>query len=315
MLPAFEIEDLVVRYDTVTAVDRLSLSSPPGRITAVLGPNGAGKSSLLNALSTASRPAAGRIRIGGVDVAAAPMAVRAQLGVVFQEQTLDRELSVERNLWFHARLFGMSGPDARERIVDLLAGFGLTDRRRQRVEQLSGGLARRVEIARALLHRPTLIVLDEPTGGLDPDARRVLWDDLRRLRADFGVTVLYCTHYMDEAEFADHIVILHEGRVVRHGAPAELKSEMRSSRVQLVTRDDDAASAQLDAAGFPAVRERDGLSVRCIDPERQIAAVLRAVEVPVLAATVAHPSMDDVFLAATAALAEAFVSSPERNRP
>jgi ABC-2 type transport system ATP-binding protein len=311
-VPAFEIEDLVVRYGAVTAVDRLSLSSPPGRITAVLGPNGAGKSSLLTALSTAARPAAGRIRIGGADVDRAPMAVRAQLGVVFQERTLDQELSVERNLWFHARLFGMSAPDARSRIAGLLAEFGLTDRRRQRIEQLSGGLARRVEIARALLHRPTLIVLDEPTDGLDPTARRVVWDDLRRLRADFGVTVLYCTHYMDEAEFADRIVILHEGRVVRHGSPADLKSGLRSSRVQLVTRDDRAAAAQLAAAGFPAVPERGGLAVACTDPERQIAAVLRAVDVPVLVATVAHPSMDDVFTAATAALA-AGARGPDRS--
>ncbi|WP_016906180.1 ABC transporter ATP-binding protein [Streptomyces xiaopingdaonensis] len=299
--PAFEVVDLVVRYGKVTAVAGVSVDSPPGRITALLGPNGAGKSSLLGVLSTASRPDAGRVRIFGHDVDAAPMAARRRLGLVFQERTLDKELSVERNLWFHARLFGMTRSDARSRIALLLGLFDLADRRRQPVEQLSGGLSRRLEIARALLHRPGLIILDEPTNGLDPSARSTVWTDLLRLRTELGVTVLYSTHYMDEAEYADEIVILQQGSVVRRGSPEELKDGLDSSRI-LVSCADPAdhgtAEQQLRAAGFSTLSEAGGLAVHCAEPETRIAEVVRVLDVPGLTVSVRHPSLNDVYLAA-----------------
>lgn len=295
---AFELTDLVVRYGKVCAVDGVSMSSPPGRITALLGPNGAGKSSLLGVLSTVSRPDAGGVRIFGHDVRVAPMAARRRLGLVFQERTLDKELSVERNLWFHARLFGMKRADARARIDLLLELFELTDRRRQPVEKLSGGLARRVEIARALLHRPGLIILDEPTNGLDPTARATVWGDLLRMRDQLGVTVLYSTHYMDEAEYADEITILQAGRVVRQGSLARLKSGLDSSRIVVTCEDDDAAARQLRMAGFESLVEPGGVAVRCADPEAQITQVVRALDVPGLMVSVHHPSMNDVYLAA-----------------
>ncbi|MFE0930815.1 ABC transporter ATP-binding protein [Streptomyces mutabilis] len=296
--PAFELTDLVVRYGKVRAVDGVSVSSPPGRVTALLGPNGAGKSSLLGVLSTASRPDSGDVRIFGHDVREAPMAARRRLGLVFQERTLDKELSVERNLWFHARLFGMKRADARSRIDLLLDLFELTDRRRQPVEELSGGLSRRVEIARALLHRPGLIILDEPTNGLDPTARAVVWRDLLRLRDELGVTVLYSTHYMDEAEYADEIVILQQGRVVRQGSLARLKSSLDSSRIVVSCTDDEAAARQLRAAGFEPLTEPGGVAVHCADPESRIADVVRALDVKGLTVAVHHPSMNDVYLAA-----------------
>ncbi|MFF4605295.1 ABC transporter ATP-binding protein [Streptomyces sp. NPDC001339] len=295
---AFEITDLVVRYGKVAAVDGVSISSPPGRITGLLGPNGAGKSSLLGVLSTAARPDAGTVRIFGFDVREAPMAARRRLGLVFQERALDKELSIERNLWFHARLFGMKRADARARIDLMLELFDLADRRRQPVEELSGGLARRVEIARALLHRPGLIILDEPTNGLDPTARAAVWADLLRLRDQLGVTVLYATHYMDEAEYADEIVILQKGRIVRQGSIERLKSSLDSSRVVVTCSDDEAALRQLRAAGFDALIEPTGVAVHCTDPEARIAEVVRALDVPGLTVSVHHPSMNDVYLAA-----------------
>ncbi|GAA3492357.1 ABC transporter ATP-binding protein [Streptomyces cremeus] len=295
---AFELTDLVVRYGKVRAVDGVSISSPPGRITALLGPNGAGKSSLLGVLSTASRPDVGHVRVFGHDVLKAPVAARRRLGLVFQERTLDKELSVERNLWFHARLFGMKRSDARARIDLMLDLFELTDRRRQPVEDLSGGLARRVEIARALLHRPSLIILDEPTNGLDPTARAAVWADLLRLRDRLGVTVLYSTHYMDEAEYADEIVILRKGRVVRQGSLGRLKSSLDSSRIVVSCADDDAAARQLRTAGFEPLHEPGGVAVHCADPESRIADVVRALDVPGLTVAVHHPSMNDVYLAA-----------------
>ncbi|WP_051837420.1 ABC transporter ATP-binding protein [Streptomyces sp. NRRL F-2580] len=299
-IAAFETTGLVVRYGSVTAVEDVSLSSPPGRITALLGPNGAGKSSLLGVLSTASRPHSGRVRIFGHDVEEAPMAARRRLGLVFQERTLDKELSIDRNLWFHARLFGVPRAEARARIDTLLERFDLTSRRRQPVEELSGGLARRVEIARALLHRPGLLILDEPTNGLDPAVRAGVWSDLRQLRDDLGVTVLFATHYMDEAEYADDIVILQRGRIIRHDSVDRLKSSLKSSRIVVSCADDEAAARQLRAAGFEPLIEHGGVAVHCPDPEARIADVVRALDVPGLTVSVHRPSMNDVYLAAAA---------------
>jgi ABC-2 type transport system ATP-binding protein len=299
MVEAFEVTDLLVRYGTVTAVDHLSLSAPPGRITAVLGPNGAGKSSLLKALSTVLRPTSGAVRVFGHDVSTEPLLVRRQIGLLFQERVLDMELSVRQNLWFHARLFGLSRFQARQRIDELLDLFGLTQRRDQVVSELSGGLTRRMEIARALLHKPRLLILDEPTAALDPDARRTVWNDLRRLRRELGVTVLYSTHYMDEAEFADEIVIIHDGQVVRRGSPAHMRANLGFSKLLLSTQDDETALRRLVAAGFDVVAESGGLAIRCAVPEREVALVVQTVVVPVLMVSVYHPSMDDVYLAFT----------------
>jgi len=298
--PAFELDAVTVRYGQVTAVDRVTADSAPGLITALLGPNGAGKSSLLRVLSTIAPPSSGTARVFGHDTRAEPLAARTRLGLVFQERALDTDLTVEQNLRFHARLFGVPGDRAAKDIPELLERFGLADRRRDRVETLSGGLARRLEIARALLHRPGLLILDEPTNGLDPEARQAVWDDLVRLRAELGVTVLYATHYLDEAEPADQIIILSEGRVAGFGSPARLKSELRSSRIVLATHDDDTALTRLTEAGFDAVLDSDGVAVRCREPESLMAEVIRAAGPLVRSASVRHPSMNDVFLAHTA---------------
>jgi ABC-2 type transport system ATP-binding protein len=229
LTPAYEVGGLVVRYGKVIAVRGLSLAAPPATITALLGPNGAGKSSLLKVLSTAVAPAEGSAWIFGHDVRDEPVQARRQIGLVFQERTLDEDFSVRQNLWFHARLFGMRAPAARREIDRVLELLHLADRRDDLVETLSGGLARRVEIARALLHGPRLLILDEPTGGLDPEARRSVWTDLRSFRADLGMTVLFSTHYLEEAEHADDIVIMNAGEVVRRGSPRALKTQALSS--------------------------------------------------------------------------------------
>ncbi|MFI5493484.1 ATP-binding cassette domain-containing protein [Actinoplanes sp. NPDC051859] len=304
MTAAFEIDHLRVTYGEVVAVDGISLRSAPGRITALLGPNGAGKSSLLQALSTALIPVAGTITIFGHDVRRQPTLARRRLGLVFQERTLDQDLSVWQNLWFHARLFGLSRHDARRAITRLLEQFDLQSRAGDTVSALSGGLSRRVEIIRALVHRPSLLILDEPTTALDPQARRQVWDDLRRLRAETGTTILYSTHYLDEAEYADDVVIVDGGVVARHGSPAELKAGLASSQVLLTTADDELALLALVAAGFDAVPHSAGIAVLCVDPERRIAEVIAALTVPVQSVSVSHPSLDDVFLALSAGGAE-----------
>jgi ABC-2 type transport system ATP-binding protein len=246
-------------------------------------------------------PDSGRIEVFGHDVTTDPVAARRRIGMVFQEPTLDPDLPVERNLWFHARLFGLPKPLARTRIDQTLARFGLADRRRDPVESLSGGLARRLEIARALVHRPGLVVLDEPTTGLDPEMRRAVWADLRRLRDEDHVTVLYATHYLGEAELADHVVIIHDGLVVRRGSPTELKRELAASALFLSTSDDQAAAAELVRAGFDVAPEPGGLLVRCALPERRVAEIVRAISVPVTEVVVREPSLDDVYFATTQA--------------
>ncbi|HEX2299451.1 MAG TPA: ABC transporter ATP-binding protein [Pseudonocardiaceae bacterium] len=299
--PALEIDRLVIRYGSVLAVDEFSYSGASGGITALLGPNGAGKSSILGAISTAVPVHSGRVRIFGHDVAAQATAARAQLGLVFQDRTLDRDLSVWRNLWFHARLFGMGAAQARARIDVLLATFGLDSRRGDEVGDLSGGLARRVEMVRALLHRPRLLVLDEPTNGLDPEVRQQVWSDLRRMRAESGVSILFSTHYMDEAEYADDIVILDGGRLVSRGSAAELKLGLATARIVLRTHDDALAAANLTAAGWDAACGQDGLVVRCAEPERALAEVVAVVGTGVSELCVRHPTMNDVYLSATRA--------------
>lgn len=298
-IPAFALQDIMVRYGRTIAVDSVSFSAPPGSLTALLGPNGAGKSSLLRVVSTAERPGSGRIHIFGHNVATEPMRARRRLGLVFQERTLDKELSIDRNLWFHAHLFGMRRTDAAARIDHLLTLFGLTANRRKSVEKLSGGTARRVELVRALLHRPDLLILDEPTTGLDPESRRLLWRDLLRLRDEMGVTTLYSTHYMDETEHADNILIMAGGRVGQSGSPAELKEELDSSGIRLSTTDNERALQRLRLAGFDVRWHGDDLLVRCVEPETRIAEVITISQVSVTAVSVSRPSMDDVYLAAT----------------
>ncbi|GIF13383.1 ABC transporter ATP-binding protein [Actinoplanes teichomyceticus] len=301
---AFDIDTLRVTYGEVVALDDISLRSAPGRITALLGPNGAGKSSLLQALSTALVPAAGTIRIFGHDTRRQPALARRRLGLVFQERTLDEDLSVWQNLWFHARLFGLPRHDARQAVNRLLAQFELTHRAGDAVSALSGGLSRRVEIIRAMVHRPGLLILDEPTTALDPQARRRVWDDLRRLRTEAGTAILYSTHHLDEAEYADDVVIVDGGTVVRRGSPDQLKAGLASSRVLLSTADDALALTSLAAAGFDAGPHSAGIAVHCAEPERRIAEVIAALTVPVRSVSVRRPSLDDVFLALGAAGAE-----------
>ncbi len=302
---AVEISGLSVRYRDVVAVDDLSMRVPEGTILALLGPNGAGKSSVLRSLCTVQQPAAGQIRLCGHDVRTDALAARCQLGVVFQEPTLDRDLSVLRNLRMHARLYGMGRAATHTRITQALNAFGLTERAKDPVERLSGGLARRLEIARAMLHLPRVLVLDEPTTGLDPQARRDLWADLHRIRQRDGTTIVFSTHYLDEAHHADQITILDTGRIRRAGTPAELRLALGESAVVVRTRDDAEARRRLAGAGFTVATDRDGLRVPCDEPEKEVAAVVAAVAVPVLEVSVRHPSLDDVYLATVGVQSEA----------
>ncbi len=293
---AISVDDVCVRYGPNLALDRCRFEVDEGSICALLGHNGAGKSTLMSVLCTMRTPDSGAVSVFGADVSRHAVAVRANLGVVFQEQSLDRELTVRRNLKLHARMYGLARRTSGRRIEELLAVFGLSERADEPVESLSGGLARRVELARAVLHEPRLLALDEPTVGLDPESRRLLWRDLHALRDRTGITVLYSTHYMDEAENADSVVILRDGRVLSEGTPAQLKQRLGRSGLRLRTADDDLAVAGLSAAGFGPIRLDGELFVPAIDPATAIAGVVQACPADVLSLSVQTPSMDDVFL-------------------
>ena len=279
------------------ALDGVTLTVAPGERVALLGPNGGGKTTLFRVVTTLLRPDAGTASVFGHDVVAESAAARARLGVVFQTVALDGVLTVRENLGVHGALAGLRGAALHQSITDALAAVGLTDRASARVATLSGGLARRADLARVLMHRPNLLLLDEPTVGLDPTARRELWatlDDARRA----GMAQLVATHLLDEAEACDRVVILDRGRIVADDTPAALTARLGADALWLETPDAEAVAADL--------RKRLGLDARPVGRRVLVAAddpagVLPAVYAApgVVGATVRRPSLDDVFAAAT----------------
>jgi len=268
-----------------------------GEVYGFLGPNGGGKTTLFRILATLAAPERGTIEVFGADLVRQPREVRRHFGVVFQNPSLDLQLTVAENLIHHGQLYGLHGRDLAARSERQMERFGLAGRRDQRAKELSGGLRRRTEIAKALLHEPRLLLLDEPSTGLDPAARRDLWDVLDELRRD-GVTVLLTTHYMEEGDRCDRLALLDRGRLVAEGAPAALKEEIGGDVVTL-TGPDPAALAHDLAARFPelAPEVRDG-AVR-LERERAHEWVARLVEAlpgRIDSVTVARPTLEDVFL-------------------
>jgi len=225
-------ENLVHRYGHRTALDGLSFQVEPGAIFGILGPNGGGKSTLFRILSTLMAPVSGAAFIDGLDVVRRPREVRTRLGVVFQSPSLDRKLTVGENLHAQGSLYGMRGPLLRRRISEVLERLRLRDRENDIVDRLSGGLRRRAEIAKALLHRPSVLLMDEPSSGLDPAARRELMDYITGLRDEQGTTVILTTHILDEADRCDRLLLLSHGRSVAAGSPAELKARVGGDVVE-----------------------------------------------------------------------------------
>lgn len=229
-----EIEGLQKVYDgkqRVVAVDGIDLSVRPGELYGLLGPNGAGKTTTISICTTRALPTAGRVRIAGVDVVAAPALARRGIGVVPQYNTLDRACTIYENIHFHCLYFGFSRAEAKQRTNQLLAQFHLTERADAYPAQLSGGLAQRVQIARAIAHRPKVLFLDEPSAGLDPQSRIAMWDAVRGLREE-GITVVLTTHYMEEAdELCDRVAIIDHGKILVEDTPAALKNSVGAQRV------------------------------------------------------------------------------------
>ena len=293
---AVETRGLIARHGDRVALDGVDLRVEPGERVALLGPNGAGKSTLLAVLATLHPPGAGSARVAGIDVARDPYAVRRRIGVVFQGPSLDRRLSVEENLSLLGRLYGLSGAELGRGVSDALGRVELGDRRRDRVSTLSGGLARRLEIARALLARPELLLLDEPTAGLDPAARAEVWEAIEALPA----AVLFATHQGEEADRAHRVLILDQGRVVTEGEPAALKAGVGGDVLVVECDDPEELASQVRERFDVAVRAMEGVLV--LERERGHEFVPRLVEAfpgRIRSVTLRQPTLEDVFVRVT----------------
>jgi ABC-2 type transport system ATP-binding protein len=296
------VENLTHRYGERVALSGVSFEVHPGEIFGVLGPNGGGKSTLFHILSTMLTPTSGRAQVAGFDVARQAGEVRRHIGVVFQSQSLDRKLTVMENLRAQGNLFGLRGKGLGERIEEVLARLGLADRRNDAAGALSGGLRQRLEIAKALLHRPKVLLMDEPSTGLDPGARLDLWRYITELRDQQGITVLLTTHILDEADRADRLLLLHQGTTVAQGAPAELKARIGGDVVVLdVAEPDKLREAVERRLNVRAVAANGTLRVEIGNGHRFIAEVVEAFPGEIQSVALHKPTLEDVFLDETGA--------------
>jgi ABC-2 type transport system ATP-binding protein len=295
---AVHTEGLRKVYGGTEAVVDLDLAVPSGIVFGFLGPNGAGKSTTIGMLCTLLRPTAGHAEVAGFDVVREAHEVRRRIGLVFQETTLDLELTADQNLSLHATLFGLPRRYARDRITALLGLVDLLGRRNAPVGTYSAGMRRRLEIARGLLHTPEILFLDEPTTGLDPQTRAAIWEHVRGLRRDLGITTFLTTHQLEEAENCDRLAIIDHGEIVVTGRPAELKAVIGADLVTLRTGDDARAARMIrDEFRLDATAdEPDGVRVRIADGAAFVPRICAQLPVSVHAVTVTSPTLDDVFL-------------------
>jgi ABC-2 type transport system ATP-binding protein len=294
---AVEVKDLRHFYAEREALGGVSFSVARGEMFALLGPNGGGKTTLFKILSTLMPPASGTVRLWGHDLSREPFLVRKRLGVVFQHPSLDRKLTVLENLKHHGHLYGLAGSELQRRARAMLARVGLTDRASDLVETLSGGLQRRAELAKGLLHDPDILVLDEPNTGLDPAARRDFMNYLQHLRQQEGVTILLTTHFMEDAERCDRVGILHEGRLVALGAPDALKQSIGGDIVVIQSPESHGLQKKL--------RERFGCEATVVDSTLRVERprghefirdVVEAFPGEIISAAFGKPTLEDVFI-------------------
>jgi ABC-2 type transport system ATP-binding protein len=298
MSTVIRVEQLVKKFGDFTAVSGIDFTVNQGEIFGFLGPNGAGKSTTIKMLATLLKPTAGKAELAGYDVLAQPSEVRRSIGMVFQDQSLDDRLTAEENLQFHAMLYGVPKQVFKERVDQVLRMVQLEDRRKSLVRTYSGGMKRRLEIARGLLHYPKVLFLDEPTVGLDPQTRSAIWQHVRRLRDEVGITVFMTTHYMDEAENCDRIAIIDHGKVQAVDTPAALKQMIGGDAI--IVGGDSGLKADLASRYDVAVQEADGLYHFQTDRGAEfVPQVVADFAGRIKSIQVKQPSLDDVFLKLT----------------
>ena len=313
---AVEVRQLTKTYKTVEAVKGIDLTVYAGETFGFLGPNGAGKSTTIKILCTLADPTSGSARVAGHDVTKERDTVRRNIGLVFQDTTLDNYLTGEQNLRFHADLYGVPKAAFGPRLRQVLEMVGLWERRGSVVATYSGGMQRRLEIARGLLHAPRVLFLDEPTVGLDPQTRVSIWEYINELKNREDITIFLTTHYMDEAENCDRIAIIDHGKIVAIDTPEALKASVGKDRVQITTADDQAAIAELkDRFTIEAAIHERQVTFNVEEGEKFVPRLFAELATPIRSVSVARPSLDDVFMSYTGkTIRDAEATGADRNR-
>jgi ABC-2 type transport system ATP-binding protein len=299
-MPIISVHNLSKQFKTLKAVDGISFSVNEGEIFGFLGPNGAGKTTTINILCTLLSPTGGNAAIAGFDCVARPDDVRAAIGLIFQDTTLDAGLTAYENLKFHAYLYNLDGKLAEKRIDEMLTVVELQGRKHELIKNFSGGMKRRLEIARGLLHYPRVLFLDEPTLGLDPQTRGTIWDFINTLRQKEKITVFMTTHYMEEAENCGRIAIIDHGKIIADGTPSKLKQLVRGDMIRIVTDNNKRAVEEI-RTGFnlTAQEENGALVVEAEKGDELIPRLIQALAVQTLSVSITMPTLNDVFLKLT----------------
>jgi ABC-2 type transport system ATP-binding protein len=298
--PAIAVTDLVKTYGEVRAVRGVSFEVAAGEVFGFLGPNGAGKSTTINMLCTLAKPTSGHATVAGHDVVRERDDVRRNIGLVFQDPTLDGYLTAAQNLKLHAELYGVQSDLVRPRMEQVMEMVGLWERRDGVVGTFSGGMRRRLEIARGLMHSPRVLFLDEPTIGLDPQTRRSIWSYIRELQEREEITIFMTTHYMDEAEWCDRIAIMDHGEIVALDPPETLKATVGTDRITIHTDDDQAAIAALgEQFGIEAHLSEGAIVFGIASGEEFVPRLFAEFRVPIRSVAISRPTLDDVFMSYT----------------
>src|ERR1700761_327895 len=297
---AIEVRGLVKNYDEVEAVRGVEFEVATGEVFGFLGPHGAGKTTTINMLCTLVRPTAGSAKVAGHDVVTERDDVRRNIGLVFQDPPLDGYLTASQTLRLHADLYGVQSNLVEPRMRQVMTMVGLWDRKDSTVGTFSGGMRRRLEIARGLMHSPRVLFLDEPTIGLDPQTRRSIWEYIRELKEREEITIFMTTHYMDEAEWCDRIAIMDHGQIVALESPEALKAQVGTDRVMIHTEDDDAAIAALEERFGIEARISEGMVTFGVPAgEEFVPRLFSELGVPIKSVNVSRPTLDDVFMSYT----------------
>jgi len=299
-MPIIRVENLVKNFGSLIAVNDISFEVEEGTIFGFLGPNGAGKTTTINILCTLLSPTSGRAFIAGHDCLKESSAVRKAIGIVFQDTTLDKDLTAYENLVFHAYLYDVPKSEMKERVTDALRFVGLFDRKDDLVKKFSGGMKRRLEVARGLIHRPRVLFLDEPTLGLDPQSRANLWEFITELPKIHQVTIFMTTHYMEEAEVCDRIAVIDDGKIIAMDTPEELKKSVGGDVVYITTADNKSAKFEIESVFKMNVSEKENeLYMTCNRGDTCIPELIRNLGERVLSVRIQRPTLNDVFLKLT----------------
>lgn len=296
-MEVIKVKNLVKKYNGLTAVDHISFSVEKGEIFGFLGPNGAGKTTTINILATLLAPTEGEVCVNNFNILTQKDQVRKSIGLVFQDPSLDDRLTAEENLYFHARLYQVPANEYKKRMAEVLALVDLLDRRKDIVKTFSGGMKRRLEIARGLIHHPAILFLDEPTLGLDPQTRAHLWDYILRLKQEKQMTIFMTTHYMNEAEYCDRLVIIDYGKIVAFDTPANLKKAVGGDIIILESPQPQQLKQEIKQKyGLEAKEENGTIIIEISNGKTFLPRLFDELTTKVTSVSLREPTLDDVFL-------------------